>query len=141
MLNYLQVVSNFKHRKALSKLRESDHKLNIEVGRHTKLSLSESICTFCNEDIEDEKHFLLKCTVHVHVHEYYRGLCCLSWRGKTFRYASRNSTARLPGGSCVFVDTESAGSRMNHVTIILLVWRVVGHATASGADAGPCIFN
>ena len=35
-----------------------------------------------------------------------------------------------------FVDTESAGSRMNHLNIILLVWRVVGHA-----DAGPCIFN
>ena len=64
MLNYLQVVSNFKHRKALSKLRVSDHKLNIEVGRHTKLSLSERICTFCNVDIEDEKHFLLMCTVY-----------------------------------------------------------------------------
>ena len=43
MLNYLQVVSNFKHRKTLSKLRVSDLKLNIEVGRHTKLSLSERI--------------------------------------------------------------------------------------------------
>ena len=49
MLNYLQVVSNFKHRKALSKLRVSENKLNIEVGRHTKLSLSE---------------LLLKCTVY-----------------------------------------------------------------------------
>ena len=64
MLNYLQIVSNFKHRKALSKLRVSDHKLYIEVGRHTKLYLSERICTFCNVDIEDEKHFLLKCTVY-----------------------------------------------------------------------------
>ena len=66
MLNYLQVVSNIKDRKALSKLRVSDHKhdkLNIEVGRHTKLFLSERTCTFCNVDIEDEKHFLLNCTV------------------------------------------------------------------------------
>ena len=71
MLNYLQVVSNFKHRKALSKLRVSDHKLNIEVGRHTKLSLSERICTFCNVDIEDEKHFLLKCTVYENLRKTY----------------------------------------------------------------------
>ena len=42
-------------------------------------------------------------------------------------------------GSYVFVDTESVGSRRNHFNI--LVWRVVGHAAASGADAGPCIFN
>ena len=66
MLNYLQVVSNFKHRKALSKLRVSDHKPNIEVGRHTELYLSDRICTSCNVDIEDEKHFLLKCTVYVY---------------------------------------------------------------------------
>ena len=26
-------------------------------------------------------------------------------------------------------------------TLIVLVWRAVGHATASRADAGPCIFN
>ena len=45
------------------------------------------------------------------------------------------------GCQVYFVDTESAGSRMNHLNIILLVWRVVGHATASGADAGSCIFN
>ena len=64
MLNYLQVVSNFKDRKALSKLRVSDHKLNIEVGRHTKLSLRERICTFSNVDIKDEKDFLLECTVY-----------------------------------------------------------------------------
>ena len=31
ILNYLQDVSNSKRRKALSKLRESDNKLNIEV--------------------------------------------------------------------------------------------------------------
>ena len=41
ILEYLQVASNFKHRKALPKLRVSDHKLNIEVGRHTKLFLIE----------------------------------------------------------------------------------------------------
>ena len=46
---------------------------------------------------------------------------------------------RLPGRSYVLVDTESVGSRRNHLNI--LVWRVFGHATASRADAGPCTLN
>ena len=69
MVNYLQAVLNFKHRKALSKLKVGDHKLNIEVGRHTEIPLSERICTFCNVDIVVEKHFLLKCTVYEKLRE------------------------------------------------------------------------
>ena len=42
-------------------------------------------------------------------------------------------------GSYVFVNTESVGSRRNHLNI--LVWRAVDHATVSQADAGPCMFN
>ena len=64
MVNYLQDVSNFKHRKALSKLKPSDHKINIEVGRHNKLLLNERICQFCNVDIADEKQFLLNCSLY-----------------------------------------------------------------------------
>lgn len=64
MENYLQDVSNFKHRKALSKLRTSDHKLNIEAGRRTKIPINERICKFCNTDIEDEKHLLLQCSLY-----------------------------------------------------------------------------
>ncbi len=37
---------NFRHRKAMSKLRLSDHKLHVETGRHTKALL------------EDEIHFI-----------------------------------------------------------------------------------
>ena len=64
MINYLQDVSNFKHRKSLSKLRASNHKLNIEVGRPINLPLNERICQFCNMDIEDGKHILLNCYLY-----------------------------------------------------------------------------
>ena len=49
MVNYLQDVSNFKHRKVISKLRASDHEhdeLNIEVGSqdNNKLPLNDRVC-------------------------------------------------------------------------------------------------
>ena len=46
---------------------------------------------------------------------------------------------RLPGGSYVLVDTESVGSRRNHLNI--LEWRVFGHATFPRADAGLFTLN
>ena len=51
-------------RKLLTKLRISNHDLEIEKGRHTipKTPLSERYCTHCNTNsIEDEMHFLLAC--------------------------------------------------------------------------------
>ena len=62
--SYLSDVSNFKHRKAFTKLRTSDHKLQIEVGRHNKTPLNERFCKFCPSEIEDEKHFLMECTLY-----------------------------------------------------------------------------
>ena len=34
----------------------------IEAGRYKKLTQSERICPLCKLEIEDETHFLLKCT-------------------------------------------------------------------------------
>lgn len=61
---YLNKVKNINHRIAMSKFRLSCHKLNIEIGRYTKVPRSERICNFCIENIEDEKHFLLNCRVY-----------------------------------------------------------------------------
>ena len=48
--------ANFKQRQAVSKLRISDHKLQIKLGRYHKppLELSERTCPFCPNKIEDE---------------------------------------------------------------------------------------
>ena len=43
----------------MSKLRLSDHKLQIEVGRHSKTPNEARICQFCQLNIEKEVHFLL----------------------------------------------------------------------------------
>ena len=63
--DYLVEVSNIKHRISLTKLRISDHSLHIETGRYTKpyTESHERICNLCKKEVEDEKHFLLRCEV------------------------------------------------------------------------------
>ena len=60
---------DFKTRKYISKLRCSDHALQIEKGRHnhgnTRKEAKDRKCIFCkNGDIEDEEHFLFKCDTY-----------------------------------------------------------------------------
>ena len=58
--------SNFKQRQAVSKLRISDHKLQIELGRYHKPSLELSVrkCPLCPNKIEDEYHFISECIMY-----------------------------------------------------------------------------
>ena len=51
--------------KALFKLRTSDHKLEIETGRHNNTPLSRRIYTFCESgSIENEQHFISECPIY-----------------------------------------------------------------------------
>ena len=55
----------FQMRKIISKIRCSDHPLEIERGRHLNIPRVERICETCTEGvIEDEEHFLLKCKIY-----------------------------------------------------------------------------
>ena len=58
---YLDVTRKNPNRKALVKLRISNHKLNIETGRYDKISGCDRICPVCGLSIEDEIHFLFNC--------------------------------------------------------------------------------
>ena len=58
---YLKL-QHFEHRKIITKLRCSDHSLEIEKGRHRKIDRQERLCKQCNVGaIETETHFLLDC--------------------------------------------------------------------------------
>ena len=61
--DYLNTIRNTKYRQNLTKLRLSNHRLMIEKGRHLKPKKREEerICPVCNEGIEDEVHFIIKC--------------------------------------------------------------------------------
>ena len=58
--------NNRKERVMMTKLRVSDHKLMIEVGRHHRpiLPRPDRKCPMCNEFVEDEVHFLTKCCLY-----------------------------------------------------------------------------
>ena len=61
---YLKKVKHLKHRISLSRLRLSSHRLMIETGRHKKIAASERFCSFCQTQIEDEIHFVIKCQIY-----------------------------------------------------------------------------
>ena len=55
----------FRDRQRITKFLTSNHCLEIEKGRHTEKLKEERICKACDlGEIEDEEHFLLKCTAY-----------------------------------------------------------------------------
>lgn len=70
---YLETVKVKKFRIALSKLRLSSHRLEIEVGRWAKPNrtpIDQRKCHVCNK-LEDEFHFLLECKLYKELRQKY----------------------------------------------------------------------
>ena len=62
--HYLNI-DNFEHRRAITKIRTSSHKLQIETGRWNRIEREHRICENCAlNKIEDEIHFLIECPMH-----------------------------------------------------------------------------
>ena len=60
--NYLQEVTNYHHRRSLTKFRIGAHSLTIETGRYSQARVPQNQRFCCNNgDIENEEHFLLVC--------------------------------------------------------------------------------
>lgn len=70
---YLQVITNVQLRQSLSRFRCSNHRLEVECGRHAKLEnvlRRNRICRLCSLGaVEDEDHLLLMCPTH-------HDICC-----------------------------------------------------------------
>jgi hypothetical protein len=64
--DYLDVINNDKHRIAMSRLRISNHRLQVEVGRYKRplVPRHDRICEFCQDGVEDEAHFLFQCPTY-----------------------------------------------------------------------------
>ena len=60
---YLTDVTNVEHRVAMTKLKLSNHKLMIEVGRHDNIDINNRLCPSCSA-IESESQFLLSCSLY-----------------------------------------------------------------------------
>ena len=62
--SYLRI-NNFENRRAITKLRTSSHKLEIETGRWNKIPRDQRICKNCIlNKIEDENHLLFECQMY-----------------------------------------------------------------------------
>ena len=61
--NYLLDIRNFTYRRWLTKLRISDHNLQIELGRRSipKVPANERFCKYCKSLVEDEFHYVMIC--------------------------------------------------------------------------------
>ena len=64
---YLSEISSIEERTALTKLRLSNHGLMIEKGGHVRTEASLRFCPFCPTEVEDEKHFMMKCKAFSHL--------------------------------------------------------------------------
>jgi hypothetical protein len=60
---YLQNVKNRNHKKSLTALRISAHRLMIEQGRYSNLERKDRLCSICGV-VENEVHFLQHCAIY-----------------------------------------------------------------------------
>ena len=64
--HYLEIMDNVNHRRAISQLRLSCHKLEVEHGRYGNVPRELRYCKKCKQNqIEDECHFLINCDKHL----------------------------------------------------------------------------
>ena len=62
---YLDLIRGTAGRRALVKLRISNHKLMIEIGRYNQTTKDNRHCPFCGCNVmEDEVHFLFQCPTY-----------------------------------------------------------------------------
>lgn len=74
-MEYYLSYHNKQLRTLLSKLRLSDHKLMIELGRYRKIPRDQRLCVICNT-LDDESHFLLECKINSNIRTVFLQNCC-----------------------------------------------------------------
>lgn len=70
---YLENINILKYSRALSKLRMSSHRLEIECGRWVRpnpIPIDERKCSLC-EILEDEYHFVIECPLYQELRQQY----------------------------------------------------------------------
>ena len=69
--NYTELL-NYDNRKNITKIRCSDHCLEIEKGRHRNIPRNDKFRKVCDKnEVETEEHFLLKCELYKHFRNKY----------------------------------------------------------------------
>ena len=89
---YLDVVKDRSHQQALTKLRISAHKLELENGRYSKKSMTDRLCKTCSQNkVEDESHFICDCSCYQS--ERYKLFDCI--KQETPYFSSLSSSGKM----------------------------------------------
>ena len=76
--NFLDILP-FKLRKYYCKMRMSNHRLPVEIGRQEGISLNDRKCLLCNlNEIGDEYHYIMKCPFFLNDRRKYLPSFCSS---------------------------------------------------------------
>ena len=67
---YLNIITNKKYRRIISKFRTSAHDLEIELGRYSGIDRSDRICKLCRRFVVNELYFVLMCIMFEELREY-----------------------------------------------------------------------
>ena len=111
--SYLDLTRGTAGGRALVKLRISNHKLMIEIGRYNQTTMDNRHCPFCGCNVmEDEVHFLFHCPAYSMIRNkcYYKGLCN--------NYQEGGGGEKLEGGALhkIAAKIEGAQSEITHLT-------------------------
>lgn len=92
--NYLMEMKNVSDRVLVSKFRLSNHRLMIEVGRHSGIPKEQRFCPFCPSWVENEAHFLFCCPTYKHLRGRYLNPVFNS-HGITFRHLPHDARLQI----------------------------------------------
>ena len=76
--SHLNLQLSVKHKIAISRFRLSNHSLMIEKGRHhkpNKIARNERKCYFCENEVENEEHFMIKCPLYTPQRKLFENVC------------------------------------------------------------------
>ena len=75
---YLNDISNIKHRQAVTKLRISSHRLPVESGRYNNNPFDKRTCKLCNlNEVGNEQHYLMQCSDTTDLNYWIKLLSCI----------------------------------------------------------------
>jgi hypothetical protein len=91
--NYLTEMKNVHDRVQVTKFRLSNHRLMIEVGRHTNTPKEQRFCPFCPNLVENELHFMFTCATYTHLRRAYLDPVCNTLR--SFRFLPHDAKLQV----------------------------------------------
>ena len=104
MNDYIKLLSN-KQVKTLTAFRTRNHRLPVEIGRWSSISLSERMCFFCDTELGDEFHYIFKCpqfseSRSSYIKPFY------SRHPNTYKYnlLMNSNNKKVLGNLCKFID-------------------------------------